>query len=72
MLVIIDCGITWKLIVSHGENLSQLYDMQNDPAESFNRWNQPGVADVQAELYRILVDRMAETSDPLPTRIGIY
>ncbi len=62
----------WKLIVNHGGTPSQLYDMKNDPGESYNLWNKPETAEIQAELYQRLVDRMALTVDPIPPRVGLY
>ena len=62
----------YKLIATHGETPSQLYDLQNDPGESVNLWNNPHYADIQTELYQQLCDRMAMTVDPLPPRIGIF
>ncbi len=63
---------THKLIAFHGQEPSELYDLEQDPAESYNRWNDPVYAAVQADLYRRLCDRMAQTADPLPERIGLY
>ena len=48
----------------HGE----LYDLQEDPSETCNRYEDPGYLEVKARLLALLCDRMAETCDPLPER----
>lgn len=61
-----------KLVVWHGQELGELYDLENDPAEIENRWADPDLAAVKLELMKRLCDRMAFTADPLPERIGIF
>ncbi len=48
----------------HGE----LYDLQEDPAETFNQYDNPAFAEVKVRMLELLCDRMAETCDPLPVR----
>ncbi len=48
--------------------MGELYDLQNDPAETHNRYNDPAYATVKCEMLELLADRMAQTCDPLPAR----
>lgn len=63
---------THKLVAAHGLDVWELYDLENDPGEVVNRWNDPDYARVQTEMTMRLADRMAWTVDPLPERIGAY
>lgn len=62
----------WRMSVHCGEPWGELYDLQNDPNEAVNQWNDPGVAHVRGDLLWRLVDLMARYSDdcPLPTRMA--
>ena len=59
-----------KLVVAHGLNTGELYDLAVDPMETANQWNDPGYAAVKSEMLLRLCDRMAWTVDPLPERIA--
>jgi arylsulfatase len=56
----------YALTVAHNLSTGELYDLQEDPGEVTNLWNQPQVRDLQSELLVRLSTRMAETIDPLP------
>lgn len=58
----------WKLIHYPGEDFGELYDLRNDPGEFDNRWSDPACAGQRQELERLLLDRIAESRDPLPER----
>jgi arylsulfatase len=58
----------FKLVVAHGTNSGELYDLQNDPTETHNLWNNPKHAPKQLDMLTRLTDRMAWTVDPLPPR----
>ncbi len=62
----------YKLIVMHGQDISELYDLENDPEETHNRWFDPAYQEIKMDLLVKMTDRMAYTADPLPERIGIY
>lgn len=59
----------YKLIFWHGRPAvnrpleGELYDLESDPGEINNRWNDPGVADVRREMTERLVDVMVATED---------
>ncbi|MBI3960812.1 MAG: DUF4976 domain-containing protein [Chloroflexi bacterium] len=59
-----------KVAVYHGLGVGELYNLVTDPAETINRWDDPGYAAVKTELLIRLCDRMAWTVDPLPPRIA--
>jgi len=63
---------THKLIVAHGGHGGELYDLEKDPGETHNCWDDPDYAQTKMDLLVRLSDRMAYTADPLPERIGIY
>jgi arylsulfatase A-like enzyme len=58
----------YKLVAVHGRGSGELYDLQEDPNETHNRWDDAGYQNVRASMFRLLCDRMAETADPLPVR----
>ncbi len=59
---------THKLVVNHSENDGELYDLQTDPRETRNLWNDSGSQTIRADLLLRLCNRMAWTVDPLPVR----
>lgn len=59
-----------KIVVYHGEPFGELYDLQNDPAETYNQWSDPAYQTKKMALLQRLCDRMAWTCDPLPLRIS--
>ena len=61
-----------KLIAAHGHPVSELYDMQEDPGETRNLWDDQAAAGVKTEMLVRLCGRMAQTADPLPPRTGIF
>jgi choline-sulfatase len=58
----------YKLAKLHGEDTGELYDLEADPTETENLWNDPEYADRKADLLSRLTDQMAWTMDPLPER----
>ena len=59
---------THKVTVAHGEQGGELYDLIQDPNETRNQWKNPDYAEIKMELLCQLVDRLADTVDPLPPR----
>ncbi len=62
----------YKLIVHHGCELGELYDLDKDPNETINMWNDSSVEIKKLELMKKLCDKMVWTSDPLPVRISNF
>jgi arylsulfatase A-like enzyme len=59
----------WRLSFSDDPGVCELYDLQNDPDEMQDRWNDPGCAPVRAQLLELLATEMIRHQDesPLPT-----
>jgi len=62
----------WRFTVFTGTQTGELYDLQADPHEFVNLFHEPSHAAVKAELMAVLLDRMAQTRDPLPLRTKPY
>ena len=63
---------THKLVTCHGLGEGELYELEADPGENRNLWSDPGSAGVKTDMLIRLCDRMAQTADPLPPRIGVF
>jgi arylsulfatase A-like enzyme len=62
---------THKCTFELGSGAGELYDLVNDPGEMDNRFNDPGVAAVQKELYDMMRARPGRIRDDLPEPIGM-
>jgi len=62
----------YKLVVDHNGEAGELYDLEADPKEFVNRWNDPSFASVRADLLLRLCHRMAGSIDPKPVRRAIW
>jgi arylsulfatase A-like enzyme len=58
----------WKLVHYPGEAFGELYDLRNDLGEFRNLWAEADYAAPRAEMERLLLDRIAQSRDPLPER----
>ena len=58
----------YKLVRMHGLGTGELYDLQDDPAETTNLWATDEYQPVKLDLLGRLSDQMAGTVDPLPER----
>ena len=65
-------GERYKINVFHGQELGELYDLEEDPGELTNLWDRPDHLGVKAAMLKRVCDRMAQTADPLPERVGIF
>jgi choline-sulfatase len=61
-----------KLVAFHGQEPGELYDLEKDPTETRNLWDDPARLPMKAEMLKRLCDRMAETVDPLPKRTAVW
>jgi arylsulfatase len=59
---------THKLSCCHSLHTGELYDLEKDPGEFRNLWSSPAARDVREGLLLALLNRMADTVDPLPAR----
>ncbi|MEQ9410904.1 MAG: sulfatase-like hydrolase/transferase [Fuerstiella sp.] len=61
----------WKLVVYHGHGLGELYDLQNDPKEFHNLWDDAEHASIKAELVlEAFEDHVVKTTDVGSRRIA--
>jgi arylsulfatase A-like enzyme len=58
----------YKLVAAHSLGTGELYDLEEDPRESYNHWADPDYERVKIQMLSRLCDRMAWTVDPLPLR----
>ncbi len=58
----------YKIVAAHGTESGELYDLETDPKETHNLWNNSDYKDVKLTMQDRLIDRMAWTVDPLPER----
>lgn len=62
----------YKLVRHHGTDAGELYDLDADPTETVNRYDDPDYREIQTRLMTRLADRMAGTADPLPENVGTW
>lgn len=60
----------WRLTLVHGGPWGELYDLENDPHEIVNRWDDPEYRRIRGELCEQLAYQQMAVTDytPLPTR----
>lgn len=59
-----------KLVVYHGQGLGELFDMQEDPHEFSNLWDDPACAGIRFKLMTTAFDAAAFAADIGPRRVG--
>lgn len=64
--------VAHKLVVLHGLDAGELYDLRRDPDETHNRWDDPEYEPVKLAKLQRMCDRMAWTVDPLPERDAMW
>ena len=60
----------WRLTISHGDAWGELYDLENDPHEMDNLFEDPGHRGTRAELMEKLAYRQMELADRSPLPMG--
>jgi arylsulfatase A-like enzyme len=58
----------YKLVAAHSLGGGELYDLQKDPGEHDNRYNDKHYGEIKAELLELLLNHWSRTADPLPVR----
>lgn len=61
-----------KLVAVHSLDTGELYDLDEDPDETHNLWDDPSHQAIKGQLLGRLADRMAWTVDPLGERVAPY
>jgi len=61
-----------KLIVYHEQEMGELYDLEGDPCEFRNLWQDPGSQGVKLELMKKCLDAVALATDLGTPRMGYY
>ena len=53
----------YKSIAYHGHDFGELYDLESDPGEFVNLWNDPGAAQIRCRIIKRHFDAIMATSD---------
>ena len=61
-----------KIVVYHGTDQGELYDLKNDPDEFENLWNRPDHTEHKLRLMKACFDASIFTMDPSPPRLGAF
>jgi arylsulfatase A-like enzyme len=62
----------YKLIVYHGHEVGELYDLDEDPEEFHNRWDDPAMQETKHALIKQLFDAVMLAVDEGVERVGRY
>lgn len=65
-------GHRWKLVLYHGHEIGEIYDLENDPDEFDSLWDSPAHQALKAELLRKSFDATVRALDYGPSRIMPY
>ena len=60
----------YKLCVYHGHRAGELYDLEEDPHEFENMWNEPEAQPLKLELLQKSFDASVLAMDRGPQRVG--
>ena len=60
----------WRMTIAHNDPYGELYDLQNDPHEMDNLFDDPGHRAVRGELMEKLAYRQMELTDRSPLPMG--
>ena len=63
---------TEKIVVYHGVEDGELYDLEADPSEFHNLWNAPEKTAMKTRLLKRAFDASVFTMDPAPPRLGAF
>lgn len=62
----------YKLVVYHGHDVGELYDLRDDPQEYINLWDDAGMQDAKYALMQQLFDAVMLAVDEGIERVGRY
>jgi len=60
----------YKVVVYHGRDEGELYDLQTDPDEFDNLWGRPECAELRMDMLKRCFDASVFTMDPMPPRVA--
>jgi len=63
---------TEKIVVYHGTDQGELYDLESDPDEFTNLWNSPQHQSMKLTLLQRCFDASVLSMDPVPVRRGAF
>ena len=63
---------THKMVVYHGTDQGELYDLENDPDEFENLWQSKGHSEFKTQMLKTTFDASVFTMDPTPAREGPF
>ncbi len=66
------CDGRYKLVVYHGLEIGELYDLEADPHEFANLWDAPSAQAVKYGLLKQSFDASIMITDPGPPLVGPY
>ncbi|MBL6766337.1 MAG: sulfatase-like hydrolase/transferase, partial [Verrucomicrobiae bacterium] len=61
-----------KIVVYHGQETGELYDLERDPEEFENLWDSPEHQSLKLDLMKRCFDASVFTMDPDPPRLGEF
>ncbi|NQT39543.1 MAG: sulfatase-like hydrolase/transferase [Planctomycetes bacterium] len=61
-----------KIVVYHGIDEGELYDLEEDPDEFHNLWDDPSRWSMKMRLMKRAFDTSVLTMDPMPLRLGAF
>ena len=61
-----------KIVVYHGTEVGELYDLENDPDEFENLWDSPDRQEMKLRLMKQCFDASVFAMDPDPPRLGPF
>jgi hypothetical protein len=62
----------YKMITYYGHNLFELFDLQEDPGEFVNLWEDPEMTERRWDFYRRQVDLVARQFLPSTARTHLF
>ncbi|HKI87486.1 MAG TPA: sulfatase-like hydrolase/transferase [Draconibacterium sp.] len=62
----------YKLIIYHGHEKGELFDLSKDPNEFHNLWDDPAYLKIRDDLMKKSFDATVFSEDPGPERLGRY
>ena len=59
----------WRMSIREDADWGELFDLENDPLEIANRWDDPSAREARADLFERMARRMMALQDrsPFPT-----